>query len=128
MGLAHLEGGDATTAQSLFARALDIFEARFKQCHPLTAMVLTNMATSMAVLGQDANANDCILNAEATVNNVGGTVCLELELRAAAVRFAVGDESQPSPVDRWRKAEAKLLQKLGTNGLDAVCARCKEGL
>lgn len=128
LGLAHLELGNPTEAKRLFARALDIFEARFGSRSAYGAMVRTNMATCLAVLGHKKEAKDCVLKAEAAVDATGGTVCLELELRAAAVRFAVGDIAHPTPQERWNKSEGQIQDLLGPSGMDEVCARCKEGL
>lgn len=128
LGLAHLELGDPETAQGEFARALDIFEARFGSRHMLGAMVLVNMATAMAVLEHKKQAKERVLRAEAAVDALGGTACLELELRAAAVRFAIGDKAHPTPQERWNKAEGQIQDLVGPQVLDAVCARCKEGL
>jgi len=128
LGLAHLELGNASTAKPLFARALEIFEARFGSRNAFEAMARTNLATCLAILGQNKKAKDCVLQAEGSVDAIGGTVCLELELRVAAVRLAVGDQGHPTPQERWNKAEGQIQDLLGMNGLDAVCARCKEGL
>jgi len=128
LGLAYLELGDPTTAQSQFARALDIFEANFGRRHIFGATVRVNMATAMAVLDLNKDAKDCVQKAEAMVDACGGTASLELEMRAAAVRFACGDTARPTPQERWNKAEGQIQDLLGTTSLDAVCSRCKEGL
>jgi len=128
LGLAHLEMGKPDTGYPLFARALDIFEANHGPRHTFAAMVRTNMATCMAVLGQSKEAKECVVRAEQACDATGGTVCLELELRVAAVRFAVGDTVHPTPQERWNKAESQIQDLLGPEGLDSVCARCKEGL
>lgn len=128
LGLAHLELGNASSAQPIFVRALEIFEARFGPRSSYSSMARTNLATCLAVLGKNKEAKDCVFEAEASADAQANTICLELELRAAAVRFAVGDVARPTPQDRWNKAEGQLHDLLGAAGLDAVCARCKEGL
>merc|ERR1712185_339785 len=93
------------------------------------AMTRINMATCLAILGRGSEARKHLVNAEASADaSAGASANLELELRAAAVRFAIREAAHPTPQERWHKAEYQLQELLGIEGLDAVCARCKEGL
>mmetsp|Transcript_83153 Transcript_83153/g.131214 ORF Transcript_83153/g.131214 Transcript_83153/m.131214 type:complete len:610 (-) Transcript_83153:40-1869(-) len=129
LGLAQLELGNARDAHSTFVRALDIFETQFGAKSTCAAMSRINLATCLAVLRKNKEAREHVVNAEASVDaSAGAKVNLEVELRAAAVRFAIGESARPSPQERWHKAESMLQDLLGIKGVDAVCARCKEGL
>mmetsp|Transcript_81218 Transcript_81218/g.143657 ORF Transcript_81218/g.143657 Transcript_81218/m.143657 type:complete len:622 (+) Transcript_81218:49-1914(+) len=128
LGLALQELGDPVAARPLFERALDIFEVHFGAQSPLTAMAQTNLATCLATQGAHQEALKCVTQAEATAQADSGIMCQELFLRAAAVRFASGDTSRPTPQERWHRAEDRLQSILGASAMDEICARCKEGL
>lgn len=129
LGLAQLELGKAKDAHATFVRALDIFETQFGARSTYAAMSRINLATCLAVLHKNKEAREHVVNAEASVDaSAGAKANLEVELRAAAVRFAIGETARPSPQERWHKAENMLQDLLGIKGVDAVCARCKEGL
>jgi tetratricopeptide (TPR) repeat protein len=129
LGLAQLELGNAKDAHTTFVRALNIFESHFGARNTCAAMSRINLATCLAVLRKNKEAKEHVVNAEASVDaSAGAKANLEVELRAAAIRFAIGENARPSPQERWHQAESMLQDLLGIKGVDAVCARCKEGL
>lgn len=129
LGLALLELGEQEEARDLFVRALSIFKIEFGSKSSYAAIAGINLATCLATLGDKAEASKCLEQAEASMDAAAGPIAnLELAWRAAAVRFAVGDTSHPTPQDRWHGAESIVRKLIGLDGLKAVCQRCKEGL